>query len=231
MGLKYLNPGGHNWGPINNDIYGISTFAVGGIYTIVFWLACLFMWLKRHHPALRMRKMSLAILSILILHVYLLMIFMAYFLNGLYPCKVEFWTMSIYLPIGIGLFQAQNQQLLLLSKGQDELLHHQDRFKPLLPKSEVVGRSRYCLLRLQAWWDSTSKQGKFEGFVFMGICVQVGESKAHPTFQSDSLSSVRRFSGSLLLVPQVQCQWSHLAPCYCRPMPARLGVASTLHRL
>ncbi len=171
--MLYLNPDGHNWGPMNFDIYGITTVLVVVLYSFFFYPACFYIWSKRNHPALYMRKISLAIFSILILHVYLFMIFMAYMLNGRYPCKVEFWCMSIYLPIGIGLYQAQNQQLLLLSKGQDDLLHHQNGYQPLLPRKDVVGRPRYWMSRFKAWWDSTSKQGKYEGYVFLGICVQV----------------------------------------------------------
>ena len=171
--MLYFSPGGHNWGPPNKDIYGYSTVAVGSFYSVFFYLACFYVWCRRNHPALHMRKISLALLSILILHVYLFMIFMAYYLNGTYPCNVEFWCMSIYLPIGIGLYQAQNQQLLLLSKGQDELLHYQDRYKSLLPRKDVVGGPRYYVSRFKAWWDSTSKQGKYEGYVFLGMCIQV----------------------------------------------------------
>ena len=181
--MVYLNPGGHNWGPQNYDGYAMSTVAVAVIYSALFYVTCFYVWYHRYHAVLRMRKMSLAILSILILHVYLFMIFMAYWLNGSYPCSVEYWCMSIYLPIGIGLFQAQNQQLLIVSKEQSQLLQRQDYYKPLFPKNGGIGGPRYWMFRLKAWWDSTSKQGKYEGFVVLGICAQVRQMQC---FQNGS---------------------------------------------
>lgn len=42
--------------------------------------------------------------------------------------------MKLYLPIGIGLFQTQDQQLLIVSDGQAELVNSDELYKPLLPK-------------------------------------------------------------------------------------------------
>ena len=176
--MVYLNPGGHNWGPENYDGYGMSMVAVAVVYSVFFYLACFYLWVHRHHVVLRMRKINLAILSILILHVYLFMIFMAYWLNGSYPCGVEFWCMSIYLPIGIGLFQAQNQQLLLISQGQTQLCTTDIAYKPLLPRKDDISTPRYWIARFKAWWDGSSKQGKYESFVFLGIGIQVSLVRA-----------------------------------------------------
>lgn len=113
--VRYLNPGGHNWADAENfDGYGISLIVVIVLYSIFFYAACTFLWLQRNNPAIRMRKIGLALLSVLVLHVYLVIIFVVYPLNGTFPCSLEFWVMSIYLPLGVGLFQAQNQQLLIV---------------------------------------------------------------------------------------------------------------------
>lgn len=40
----------------------------------------------------------------------LFLLFTCYFMNGAWPCNVEYWLISVYLPTGIGLFQAANQQ-------------------------------------------------------------------------------------------------------------------------
>lgn len=187
--MVYLNPGGHNWGPENYDGYAISTVAIAVVYSIAFYVACVYVWLNRNHPILRMRKISLSLLAMLILHVYLFMIFMVYFLNGAFPCGVEFWTMSIYLPIGIGLFQAQNQQLLIVSQEQSQLLRVDECYKPLFPRGSGIGSPRYWLFRFKIWWKTTSKQGKYEGLVFAGMCVQVCASSSHARpFKAQSLS-------------------------------------------
>ena len=78
-----------------------------------------------------------------------------------------------YLPIGIGLYQAQNQQLLIVSTEQHRLLYSED-YKPLYPgHGRGVGGPKFWLWRAKLWWNSTSKQGKYEGYVLIGMIVQV----------------------------------------------------------
>ena len=170
MMVAYLNPEGHNWGPMNLDGYGISMIAFAVLYSLVFYSACAYVWSLRKHPILKMRKIGLAVVSLLILHVYLFVVFMAYPINGAFPCSVEYWIMSIYLPIGLGLFQAQNQQLLLVSRGQERLRQMDEMYRPL-----GTGRRglRRLLFRFKLWWNDVSTQGKYEGFVAIGIAIQV----------------------------------------------------------
>ncbi|KAG8528753.1 uncharacterized protein KY384_006440 [Bacidia gigantensis] len=174
--VRYLNPGGHNWAKPNLDGYGISFIVVAVTYTLLFLAGCVFVWLHRHLPVIRMRKINLALASILVLHVYQFMVFMVYPLNGAFPCGVEFWIMSVYLPIGIGLFQAQNQQLLIVSQEQDEMKHLSAPYKPLhgnLGKANGVGTPSYWLFRFKLWWSGATMQGKYEAFILAGIVVQL----------------------------------------------------------
>ena len=173
--VRYLNPGGHNWSPTENlDGYGISLIVFVLIYSIFFYAACTFLWLQRNNPAIRMRKIPLALLSILVLHVYLILIFIVYPLNGTFPCGAEFWIMSIYLPIGIGLFQAQNQQLLIVSREQNLLKGIDELYRPLYPSRRGgLGGPKYWIWRLKLWWRSVNTQNKYEGLVFVGMIVQV----------------------------------------------------------
>ena len=174
--FRYLNPGGHNWGPENLDGYGISQIAFIGTYTIFLYTACAYLWFRRKHPVIKMRKIGLAVLSILILHVYMIMVFMVYPLNGAFPCSAEFWIMSMYLPLGIGLFQAQNQQLLIVSREQDQLLRNEHSYKPLYPRAgfKLCG-PKYWLWRYKLWWQGVATQSKYEGFVVVGMIAQVSE--------------------------------------------------------
>ena len=148
--VRYLNPGGFNFDPENLDGYGISNIVVGVVYSIIFYSSCIFLWLYRHHPVVRMRNVPLLLLSLLVLHVFLFMAFVVYTLNGAFPCQVEYWCMNLYLPIGIGLFQAQNQQLLIVSQGQAELIASNELYRPILPKrGRGVGGPKYWAFRLK----------------------------------------------------------------------------------
>ncbi|KAL9613106.1 MAG: hypothetical protein Q9167_002323 [Letrouitia subvulpina] len=166
--MPYFNPGGHNWGPPNRDGWGITLIVFTIAYSVCFYAACLLLWRRRKHPVVRMRKISLTLTSVLILHVYILLILLVYPINGSVPCDLEFWVMSIYLPVGIGLFQAQNQQLLIVSREQ-KIAINKEVFKPLPP-----GRPgpKQWWIRLQIWCTGARKQQAFEGLVAVGIVVQ-----------------------------------------------------------
>lgn len=175
--MVYFNPRGHNWGPTNLDGYGITYVVFTMLYSIIFYAACTYLWVQRNHPVVKMRKMNLALLSLLVLHVYVVLVLLAYTINGAYPCDVEFWIMSIYLPIGIGLFQAQNQQLLIVSREQNQLVRSDELYKPLFPnQGRGIGGPNYWAWRFKLWWRSVSAQNKYEGFVFVGIVIQVSWS-------------------------------------------------------
>ncbi|KAK3104293.1 hypothetical protein LTR53_018518 [Teratosphaeriaceae sp. CCFEE 6253] len=72
-----------------------------------------------------MRNLPLALASTAFLHVYLIKILLAYTTNGHFTCRAEFWIMSIYLPFGIALFQANIAQLRSISQRQRMLLSRQ----------------------------------------------------------------------------------------------------------
>ena len=79
-----------------------------------------------------------------------------------------------YLPIGIGLFQAQNQSLLIVSREQSQLLDSQEHYRPLYRgRGRGIGGPKYWFWRLKLWWQGTSSQGRCEGFVLIGMAVQV----------------------------------------------------------
>lgn len=172
--VRYLNPGGHNLADTENfDGYGISLIVFIVLYSVFFYAACAFLWLQRNNPAIRMRKIPLALISILVLHIYLIVIFVVYPLNGRFPCQVEFWIMSTYLPIGIGLFQAQNQQLLIVSREQNLLKGIDELYRPLYPNyGGGLGGPKYWIWRFKLWWRSVNTQNKYEGLVFVGMVVQ-----------------------------------------------------------
>ncbi|KAL8896392.1 MAG: hypothetical protein Q9192_003118 [Flavoplaca navasiana] len=176
--MVYANPGGFNFGATNLDAYGISLLAFIVVYTVLLYAACIYLWFQRHHPIVKMRKVGLMLLSVLVIHVFCFMDFSVYTMNGKWPCNVEFWSMSLYLPIGIGLWQAQNQQLIIVSREQTEMSQsHRPVFKPLLPpRGRGTGTPSYWFCRLKTWYRGVSSQGKYEGFVLFGIIVQFAVS-------------------------------------------------------
>ena len=173
--MVYLNPGGRNFGPANYDGYGISNIIVGITYTLALFGACIFLWFHRHHPAVKMRKVPLMILAVFVIHIFCFIVFTVYTLNGAWPCSVEFWAMNLYFPMGIGLFQAQNQQLLIISRQQTQLITQDMTYRAYIPRGRKggFGRYKYWIARLKFWWRNISAQGKYEGLVFIGMIVQV----------------------------------------------------------
>ena len=59
-------------------------------YSLLFSAICAIVWYHRKHPVIEMRKSALATASVLILHVYLFIIFLAYGLNGHISCDTGF---------------------------------------------------------------------------------------------------------------------------------------------
>ena len=172
--MVYLNPGGFNFGPENLDGYGISRIVFGVTYSLFFYTACIFLWIYRKHPVVKMRNVPLLLMSLLTLHVFVFMLFVIYTLNGGFPCQVEYWWMSIYLPIGIGLFQAQNQQLLVVSSQQNKLLVMDELFKSLPRKPRRgAGSPDYWMFRLKCWWRDVRTTRKYEMYVTVGMVAQV----------------------------------------------------------
>ncbi|KAI4281854.1 MAG: hypothetical protein L6R35_005542 [Caloplaca aegaea] len=168
--MPFLNPNGHDWANnYNLDGWGICLILFAILYTL-FLLVCSFvLWQWRNHPVIHMRRPALAIAAVLMLHVYVIIILLVYPWNGFFPCAAEFWIMSIYLPIGIGLFQAQNQVLLLISRGQQILLT-QDTYKSL-PSGK--NRRQYCWNAFILWCKNARRQDVYEGFLAAGMVIQV----------------------------------------------------------
>ena len=93
--VRYMNPGGFNFGPENLDGYGISYITVDVIYSIAFFSACIYVFYLRHHPILQKRNVPLMLLSLLTLHVFAFMSMVIYTINGAFPCQ---YVYSAHLP-------------------------------------------------------------------------------------------------------------------------------------
>ncbi|KAL9599535.1 MAG: hypothetical protein Q9219_003779 [cf. Caloplaca sp. 3 TL-2023] len=172
--MVYFKSEGQDRGISNLDGYGISNVVFGITYTVVMYAACLYLWIRRHHPVVKMRKVSLMISSVLVVQTYCLTVFLVHPLNLKWPCSVEFWFMNLYLPIGIGLWQAQNQQLLIVSRKQLQLMAVDATFKPLMPSRDCTkGSIKYWIWRFKTWYRDISAEGGYGRFVLIGIIIQV----------------------------------------------------------
>lgn len=121
--MVHINPLGRNWGPLVNwDDLGKIYAGLAISWTVILYLGIAWLVAYRNHPYLKMRNIPLAVAATSFLHVYLVKIVLAYTTNGHFLCSAEFWIMSIYLPFGIALFQANQVQLLSISTQQRKLL-------------------------------------------------------------------------------------------------------------
>ncbi|KAL9026539.1 MAG: hypothetical protein Q9196_004812 [Gyalolechia fulgens] len=168
--MHFFDPNGHDWGNYYQlDGWGIFQIVFAVLYTILVLGLSGVLWTWRSHPVIRMRRVPLAIAAVLVLQVYVVMVMLAYSWNGRYPCSAEFWIMSIYLPIGIGLFQASNQQLLRISRGQ-QLMLTQDTYKTI-PSGK--NRREYYWNAFIIWARSVREQHDYEGFLAVGMVAQL----------------------------------------------------------
>lgn len=121
--LSKRDSGGHSFGkgPALNAA-GIIYTAFITAYTGFLIFATGMLWLRRHHPAVRIRGFAITIAALISIHVYVAALFIVYPLNGWYRCGTEFWYMSIIFPAGIALFQAANVKLMAVSHQQQELV-------------------------------------------------------------------------------------------------------------
>lgn len=162
-----LNPLGRNWGPLVNwDDLGkfFAAFAIS--WTVILYSGIA--WLLYYHklPSIRMRNVPLIIASTTCLHVYLIKIVLAYTTNGNFLCSAEFWIMSIYLPFGIALFQANMVQLLSISTQQRKLLDG-DRAS-ILQHAHPAG-----LRGIWSRWRALNPLKQAYIFIGVGMVVQV----------------------------------------------------------
>lgn len=81
--------------------------------------------------------------------------------------------MSFLLPMGIGLFQAQTQRLLLVSHVQSKLIMGDEIYITLGPRRGP----RKWKHKVVQWWRQSIEQGSYEGYVAVGMVIQVGRTR------------------------------------------------------
>jgi hypothetical protein len=165
MGL--LNPLGRNWGELVNwDALGKFYISFAIAWTVILYAGAAWLYMHRHIPYLKMRNIPLALAAVTFLHIYLVKILLAYTTNGHFPCSIEFWIMSIYLPFGIAFFQANLSQLLSIATQQRRLLEGSRNVKN--PQ-----KGKWTVKELGARWKGTTPLVKTYVCIGVGMVCQV----------------------------------------------------------
>ena len=122
---------------------GVDTvyITIAVVWTFILLLGFYILHRNRHQYFIRMRNVRLGVIATSTIHVYVVIIWLVHALRPRFPCGAEFWIMSIYLPFGIALFQAQNMQLLSVSCAQKELIH-QPRLRATLTLPRNVSQAK-----------------------------------------------------------------------------------------
>lgn len=158
---------GYDWGAVNMDALGKAYLIIASLLTLLLGCGIGGLLYYRQLDFIRIRNLNLMISSICMLHVYLIIVFLVYPLNGSFPCSLGFWVMNTYLPFGVALFQAQNMQLLSLSVLQQQLI-----LQPSKP-THTSSKSRRSISSYRTRWFELSLLYKTYYIVTVGVVVQV----------------------------------------------------------
>ncbi|KAJ5087265.1 hypothetical protein N7456_010881 [Penicillium angulare] len=142
--------------------------SVAIVWTVVILSGAGLLIANRREQCIRIRNLSLVLSAVGCLHVYWILCLVAYSMNGRYPCVAEYWIMSIYLPLGIALFQANSMQLLSIFGIQEKLLLAAHR--PYVP--HLTGRT-YSSGRYLDKWRQLNLVQRTEFGIGLGMVIQI----------------------------------------------------------
>jgi hypothetical protein len=169
--MVYVSPQGRDWSlVVNFDFVGKTYFGFAVAWTVILSTGIGWLILNRNLYFLKMRNVFLAVVSTSFLHLYLVKILLAYTTNGHFSCGAEFWIMSIYLPFGIALFQANMVQLQSVSTQQKKFLQgHAFLAREAIP----LQLPQHGLRRLWKRWCEMTAARRTEIFIGVGMAAQV----------------------------------------------------------
>lgn len=154
----------------NLDGLSMTYITIATVWTIVLLMGIAFLVSKRNLQFLRIRNVPLAVSAVATLHVYWVLCMIAYALEGFFPCATEYWIMSIYLPLGIALFQACNTQLLHIADVQRKYTHYaggEEKEKPAVVKNVKGWRRHLACLYVE------NRVKRTMAFIAYGMAIQV----------------------------------------------------------
>lgn len=87
------------------DYIGRIYFAVFALWTFLFFAGLIALFKYRHLSFIKLKNVPLVFAALLLLHIQLTFDILAYPLNGVLPCGVEYWIMSLCLPYVLWVLQ------------------------------------------------------------------------------------------------------------------------------
>jgi len=165
---------------------GYTLIGVATAWTTILAGGMVFLVINRRLPFLRIRSIPLAVGAVALLHVYWVLCLLAYVLNGNFPCAMEFWIMSIYLPLGVALYQATNTQLLHVAALQSEIAST----NPTLGEVKHKRSSHESWRRPLVKWRYATATKRTMTCIAIGMCLQVSLEAHSHWFAADSSSSL-----------------------------------------
>lgn len=129
------------------DSVGVWWICWTAIWTLLLLWGMGFLIRHRRMSMLKVRGIWLSLFSVLFLHFYWASVQLGYVFGSLYPKSLEFWIMSIYLPLGIGLFHASNTRFLHVAQRQKQYIDKSDNCNASMSnksgkESGILGRFR-----------------------------------------------------------------------------------------
>lgn len=126
---------------------GIWWICWATVWTLLLLWGMGFLIRHRQMSMLKIRSIWLSLFSILFLHLYWASVQLGYVFGPLYPGDTQYWIMSTYLPLGIGLFHASNTRFLHVAQRQKQFIDKVDILNaPISYKSSksggILGRFR-----------------------------------------------------------------------------------------
>ncbi len=166
---QFTYTGGHDLTHrFNIDGLGKLYIIVTAVWTTVLAGGITFLLSNQHLAILRVRKVWLSVIAISTLHVYWCLAMLAYVLNGYFPCQLEFWIMSTFLPWGIAFYQVVNTRLLYYATLQKKIVTSSGVQSE---RKEVAGRRG--LLKLWTKWKLYDVMTRTLIGLGCGLAVQV----------------------------------------------------------
>src|ERR1700761_1981282 len=96
---------GRDWGGPNLDALGFTYISTAFLHTAIIFLFLIVLYSYKSTDSIRLRCYWNITLTVGFLQIFAVFTLLAYPLNGLYKCGMEFWVMNTVLPFSMALFQ------------------------------------------------------------------------------------------------------------------------------
>ena len=94
-------------GKPNLGLLGGSYIFLAVAYSLLVVTELYLLFNNRNAFCVRIRGLVVVFAATITLHIYLVLVLLIYPENGVFPCAAEYWIMSIFLPLGMALFQGE----------------------------------------------------------------------------------------------------------------------------